>query len=90
MQINTLVALQDDPRLPDMFLRAFRVRDNRLQSLPVAMIVKRLPVRIAKARMTPHNTESQIGLFRSEQSTSCYAPAQLGVVAVSFASSFTA
>ena len=31
-----LVALQDDPRPPDMFLRALRVRDDRLQSLTVA------------------------------------------------------
>ncbi len=31
-----LVGLQDDPRPPDMFLRALRVRDDRLQSLTVA------------------------------------------------------
>ena len=36
--------------------------------------VKWMPVRIAQTRMTPHNTESQIGLFRSDQSTSMSAP----------------
>ena len=33
---ETLVALEDDPRPPDMFLRAFGVRDDRLQSLTIA------------------------------------------------------
>ena len=28
-----------------------------------------MPVRIAQTRMTPHNTDSQTGLFRSDQST---------------------
>ena len=46
-----LVALQDDPRPPDMFLRALRVRDDRLQSLTVAR-------RDSKMDAGAHSTDS--------------------------------
>jgi hypothetical protein len=68
---KALAAQKHDASPPDVLLRAFRVGDDRPQSLIIpGGYGKEMPVRMCQTRTPQYQAESQFGLFRSDQSTS--------------------